>query len=160
MTFLSQTQAELPSSIHLQSSSSLGTGKVTTHLERLERLEDKEVRRALDGRAGKRKRHDDIYAVTVPDDEDSEDNEMIADVGRGRPSPAKESSTGESKEKHLPEVASASAIKFAAPAPSAVGSALQRNPDGSVIAPKIRLKNNTKKVRKDTVSLLDLCQLT
>jgi ATP-dependent RNA helicase DHX37/DHR1 len=75
-----QTQAELPTTLHLQSSATLGTGKPFTHQERFDQLEDKEVRRALDGRRGKRKRHDSTFNVDGPDDEDDELNLDVIDA--------------------------------------------------------------------------------
>ncbi|KAJ7250874.1 P-loop containing nucleoside triphosphate hydrolase protein [Mycena haematopus] len=116
---LAQSQATLPTTLHLQSSATLGTGKVTTHRDRLDKLEDKEVRRALDGRTRKRRRQDDSYAVVGPD-EDMEDDES---------SPEDDASPSAqiTRPANLPPI----------PATPAVGSALQRNPDGSVVAPKI-----------------------
>ncbi|KAJ7644132.1 P-loop containing nucleoside triphosphate hydrolase protein [Roridomyces roridus] len=115
---LSQSQATLPTTLHLQSSATLGTGKSATHQDRLDKLEDKEIRRALDGRAGqRRRRQEDSYAVTGPDldmDDDEPDDEPVA---------------GPSS---LPKA-------------SAVGSALQRNPDGTVVAPKVVPRSQGKK---------------
>jgi ATP-dependent RNA helicase DHX37/DHR1 len=59
-------------SVNLQSSSTLGTGRAYTHQERLDKAEDKEVRKALDGRSGKRKRHNDQFVVEEPDTDDDE----------------------------------------------------------------------------------------
>ncbi|KAF8976944.1 hypothetical protein BDQ17DRAFT_1440885 [Cyathus striatus] len=73
----SKTQASLPSSL-LQSSSTLGTGRLATHEELQARSEDKDVKRALDGRLGKRKRHRDAYDVSGPlDDNDSDDASLM-----------------------------------------------------------------------------------
>lgn len=152
LTFLSQTQAEIPSSLHLQTSSSLGTGKASTHRERFDRLEDKEVRRALDGRAGKRKRHDDVYAVTHPDNENSDEEEDLA----------RNQSDGEDT-KHSSHKAQGQNLKVAVadpvivfqpvtPVAAVVGSALQRNADGTIMAPKIKQKVKRKKVSYETIS--------
>ncbi|KAJ7175857.1 P-loop containing nucleoside triphosphate hydrolase protein [Mycena filopes] len=113
---LAQSQATLPSSLQLQSSATLGTGKAITHRDRLDKLEDKEIRRALDGRTGKRKRQDDSYAVVGANDspDDDTDGEDSASIQIGNPS--------------NPSVSSALAT---------VGSALQRNADGSIVPPKI-----------------------
>ncbi|KAJ7780656.1 P-loop containing nucleoside triphosphate hydrolase protein [Mycena maculata] len=124
---LSQSQAALPTTLHLQSSATLGTGKATTHRDRLDKLEDKEIRRALDGRTGKRRRQDDSYAVTGPDvdtddDEQEDDEDTSPPMQTGGPS--------------NPSVTSA---------PPAIGSALRCNPDGSVVAPKIVPKSRGKK---------------
>ncbi|KAJ7675833.1 P-loop containing nucleoside triphosphate hydrolase protein [Mycena polygramma] len=124
---LAQTQATLPTTVHLQSSATLGTGKAITHRDRLDKLEDKEIRRALDGRTGKRRRQDDSYAVTGPDgdidDEDGDENDSEDDASMQISGPSK-------------PVASV---------PAAVGSALQRNPDGTVVAPKIVPRSSKKK---------------
>ncbi|KAJ6619426.1 P-loop containing nucleoside triphosphate hydrolase protein [Mycena sp. CBHHK59/15] len=123
---LSKSQAELPSTLHLQSSATLGTGKVTTHRDRLDKLEDKEIRRAFDGRAGKRRRQDDSYAVSGPEEDSDEEidpgDNTISDIRMDPPSSAPAASTS-----------------------VAVGSALQRNPDGSAVAPKIVPKSHVKK---------------
>ncbi|KAF7365220.1 putative ATP-dependent RNA helicase PB1A10.06c [Mycena venus] len=121
---LAQSQAALPTTLHLQSSATLGTGKVTTHRDRLDKLEDKEIRRALDGRAGKRRRQDDSYAVTGPDEDMDEDESNSEDDA---PSPM--------------QIGGPSKPAPAVSAPPAVGSALQRNPDGSSVAPKIVAKS-------------------
>jgi HrpA-like RNA helicase len=59
--------------LHLQSSSTLGTGKVSTNKERLDKLEDKETRRAINGRRGKRKRNTDRFDILQADNDDDED---------------------------------------------------------------------------------------
>lgn len=147
MIFPSQTQAEIPSSLQLQASSTLGTGKATTHKERLERLEDKEVRRALDGRAGKRKRHDDVYAVIHPDNENSDEEEvLVKDRSEGKLRLDVETSVYGQKELTSINLAPVTISQPIALASSAVGSALQRNADGSIMAPKIRPKTKGKKV--------------
>lgn len=124
LTVLSQSQAVLPSSL-LQSSSTLGTGKTLTHQELQDRSEDKEVRKAFDGRSGKRKRHEDKFAVHGLDTEDSQDDEIFATETVTRPS--------------HPQVIFDSAIPPPKneSKPSAVGSALKRNSDGSIVMPKI-----------------------
>lgn len=131
---LSQSQAQLPTTLHLQSSSTLGTGKSSTNRERLEKLEDKETRRAIDGRAGKRKRNDDKYDImnAVHENEDIEfDQESIIQVlPTSSPNYAKD----------VLVVDSVDAPQLALSKPSAVGSALYRNPDGSVVAPRISKK--------------------
>ncbi|KAF4590141.1 putative ATP-dependent RNA helicase DHR1 [Pleurotus pulmonarius] len=70
---LTKSQAELPSSLALHTSSTLGTGKPTTHQERLERSEDKQVRQIVDGKIGSRKRPLDQYehfSAASSDDDD------------------------------------------------------------------------------------------
>ncbi len=126
----SQTQAHIPDSLQLQSSSTLGTGRVSTHRERLDKLEDKDVRKALAGRSGKRKRNDN-YEVSLAE-EDSDGSE--SDVAMRRSSSRSKSPIA-SKDTH-PVESTASAV---------VGSALQRNPDGTAVAPRIRVKSDKKK---------------
>lgn len=141
LTYLRQTQAELPSYLNLQTSSSLGTGKVATHQERFDKSEDKEVRRALDGRVGKRKRHDGIYTVNTPDDEDDEADEITREK-----KPLKEVAPVEqdSKVEFAQELVTHPEASL--PRVSAVGSALQRNPDGSIVPPRRRQNARGKKV--------------
>lgn len=81
---LSQSQSQLTSTLHLQSSSTLGTGKHFTAHERLEKEEDKETRKMIE--RGEKKRGKDVEGG------------------------------------------------------STVGSALKRNSDGSVVAPRISSK--------------------
>ncbi|KAF8073607.1 P-loop containing nucleoside triphosphate hydrolase protein [Lyophyllum atratum] len=143
---LAQTQAEIPSSSHLQTSSSLGTGKVSTHQERSERLEDKEVRRALDGRAGKRKRNDDIYAVVHVDEKDSdrEDEYLLASAGEGETSSRRKERSSAGTEEAPSLTIQTITMQAIASTSSAVGSALKRNSDGTVAAPKVRQKTKGK----------------
>lgn len=135
----SQSQAEIPSTLTLQSSSTLGTGRASTHQERQDRQEDKEVKRALNGRAGKRKRPDDSYAVTMAGDDDDSADEVEPKIGRrSSPDGAKVSAAS-----FVPESGSI-AVEPSGPSTSAVGSALQRNSDGTVVAPRIRSKSRAK----------------
>ncbi|KAG6910680.1 hypothetical protein DXG01_008724 [Tephrocybe rancida] len=143
---LAQTQAEIPSSLFLQTSSTLGTGKATTHQERFERLEDKEVRRALEGRSGKRKR-DDTYAVINADDEDasSEDEILRSDQEETKASSSSNLANEPPREQPTPPtVVEVTNMLPVASTSSAVGSALKRNPDGTVVAPKVRSKGKGK----------------
>ncbi|KAJ4482133.1 P-loop containing nucleoside triphosphate hydrolase protein [Lentinula aciculospora] len=122
---LSQSQAQLPSSIHLQSSSTLGTGKSITHQDLLDRQENKEIRRAIEGRSGKRKRHEGLYGIIEADaDEDSTEDEKGSSIEAGEMA------------EHSPKPPAAQSV---------VGSALARNPDGTVIAPKLRARSQSKK---------------
>jgi ATP-dependent RNA helicase DHX37/DHR1 len=139
-----RSQAQIPTTLNLQSSSTLGTGKVSTNKERLERLEDKEVRRVMDGRTGKRKRNTDNYAVFAADDGDDGDEDMpIAMHNEGM--------TGAGPPEDLEMLAvDTEAITPATiqPVPSTsldIGSALQRNPDGTVVAPKVRKRTKSHK---------------
>ena len=69
MTFFSQAQASLSSSV-LYSSASLGTGKLSTHQQLQEKAEDREIKKAFIGLSGKRKRHQDHFHIDGPDEDD------------------------------------------------------------------------------------------
>ena len=130
------------SSAVLQSSSTLGTGRLSTFEERQEKAEDALLRKTMAGQAGKRKRHQDVYAVhhheDVDIDNDNEEEDMRPrKLGKRQPAdPAEEK----------PE--DAIMVVEAPPNPppkkeaaaSAIGSALHRNADGTIASPKVRLK--------------------
>ncbi|KAK7056793.1 putative ATP-dependent RNA helicase DHR1 [Paramarasmius palmivorus] len=121
---LSQSQAQISSSLELQSSSTLGTGRTTTHQEQNDKSEDKEVRRALEGRGGKRKRNNDVYDVVEESDaDDSEDEKDSIEA----PQIAEQLSVS------IPKV------------PATVGGALKRDADGNPVAPKVRPLTSKKK---------------
>ncbi|KAH8104549.1 P-loop containing nucleoside triphosphate hydrolase protein [Cristinia sonorae] len=140
---LSKSQAQLPNALGLQSSATLGTGVAKTHMERLEKDEDKDVRRALDGssqkKGGKKRKRQPTLAVQsgMTDESSDSDVEMRS---------ADEMEDGEAGKTRSNPVVIVDSGFSTAPAPqstslvtkiSEVGSALQRNPDGSVVAPKI-----------------------
>jgi ATP-dependent RNA helicase DHX37/DHR1 len=101
-------------------------------------LEDKEVRRAFDGRSGKRKRKADNYDVVAADDSDScEDEEMSMLAGDVQEKDSNREVTASNDMAGGPLVVMTQ---------SSVGSALQRNADGSVIAPKIKTRVKGAKV--------------
>ncbi|KAF9013392.1 P-loop containing nucleoside triphosphate hydrolase protein [Cyathus striatus] len=119
---LLKTQASLPSSL-LQSSSTLGTGRLATHEELQARSEDKD-----------RKRHRDAYDVSGPlDDNDSDDASLNGEVRVENEG----SKTASGKEVIVVESASTQISKSTVTLP-VVGGALQRNPDGSIVTPNIR----------------------
>ncbi|KAG1772266.1 P-loop containing nucleoside triphosphate hydrolase protein [Suillus occidentalis] len=72
---LAQTQAQT-SSLDLQSSSTLGAGATSTARERQERLEDKEVRRAMEGQPNKRRRRHNDFSVHEHEDDEGESDAM------------------------------------------------------------------------------------
>ena len=139
LNFLSQTQASLSSSV-LYSSASLGTGKLSTHQQLQEKAEDREVRKAFNGLSGKRKRHQDHFHIHGPDEDD--------DVSEAESHPQRleiEQNTGTLAEQDANAVISQiDPIQSQSKVPSlpvVLGSALQRNPDGSAVAPKIYAKS-------------------
>ncbi|KAH7909031.1 P-loop containing nucleoside triphosphate hydrolase protein [Hygrophoropsis aurantiaca] len=140
---LAQTQAQIPS-ISLQSSSTLGTGKVSTNRERQEKLEDKEIRRVLEGRAGKRKRHDNDFSVIDASGSDDEGDE--GDIDNSTDFSEKLNAINS----HRDPIPTVNASPGSAPIletisqPSAVGSALKRNADGTTMIPKVVKKKQGK----------------
>lgn len=138
LTAFSQSQAQLPNTVHLHSSSTLGTGRVTSHRERLDKLEDKEIRHALDGTTGKRKRTHDVFLVAdadIDEDEDLEPNDSEHSSAARKPSHDVEIVD-------LTEVSGSGAVAST----SATGSALRKNPDGTVVQPQVRPKSQKNKV--------------
>jgi ATP-dependent RNA helicase DHX37/DHR1 len=137
----------------LKSSSTLGTGNILTNIEKRERDEDLEVRRAFDGTTGNRRRTKDNYAVMhVESGEDDDDSD-----GELRASPGPRAQVGltpddpiDAREPMDVEVVDSSDAPFVSapppPPPAAVGGALKRNADGSVVAPRIKTKSKDKKV--------------
>lgn len=112
---------------------------MSTHRERLDKLEDIEVRKALDGRVGKRKRNDE-YSVRNADEDEEDDTELYP----GNDSPLEVEGVSEAK---ITDIIHAEASAQPTTSTStAVGSALQRNPDGTVVAPRIRSKRQKTKV--------------
>lgn len=89
-----------------------------THQKLAEKLEDKETRRALDGRLGKRKRHDQSYDVIDEADGSSDDEDL------------------DLEQKEVPQITS----RDQPVAASAVGSALKRDSSGNPLPPKVRAK--------------------
>ncbi|KDR82679.1 hypothetical protein GALMADRAFT_1347828 [Galerina marginata CBS 339.88] len=139
---LSKTQATLSSNI-LQSSATLGTGRTSTQQEHLDRVEDSRVRKSLGGQSGKRKRHQDVFTVV---DNDSEFDEPMDDFGSpedvSSPMALKQSNVSQDPSESeiiMIDTSTVSTGKAIHIRPS-VGSALQRNPDGSIASPKVRVK--------------------
>lgn len=138
---LAQTQATMPS-LELQSSSTLGTGKVTSNRQRLDKAEDLQVRRAIDGRAGKRKRRATNYSGADSESADSElDNRPGCEIDAPSPktTPAPIVSVVDYSSGMTPP------NKDVQPSPSIVGGALKRNVDGTVVQPRVVKKQKGKK---------------
>ncbi|KAL7285666.1 hypothetical protein ACG7TL_000771 [Trametes sanguinea] len=148
---LSKSQVQGSAALQLQSSATLGTGKPSTHLQRLEKEEDLEVKKAVDGRSGKgkrRRRNDPLFpAISDSDgsDEDAQDAKMDVDRQEQFMHQDDDVPEGMSRSKPVVIVDSGFSTKMQSPEPevrvtvlpSAVGSALRHNPDGTVVAPKI-----------------------
>ena len=145
---ISKSQAQLSAALQLQSSATLGTGKASTHKDILDKQEDKEVRRAIDGTArhGKRGRGKTSVAQTYDGDESGSEAEddVLGDarpngsrkddeVGSSRANPVVIVDAGFSTAALPPEDVHVSAASSVLQ----VGSALKRNAAGSVVAPKV-----------------------
>ena len=124
----------------LYSSASLGTGKLSTHQQLQEKAEDREIRKAFVGLTGKRKRHQDHFHIHGHDEDD--------DVSEAESHPQRleeEQSTGTFTEQDANAIISQTdpvqSQSKPRSLPVVVGSALQRNPDGSAVAPKIHAKS-------------------
>lgn len=144
-----KSQASASAAFGLQSSATLGTGKPITHQQRLEEAEDKEVRRAMDGRSGqgKRRRRTEALDISVDgsdgDDDDGGyygmdvdthgDTDLPAQDGTSRSNPVVIIDSGFSTKEQLPGVEDSPPQQTI----STVGSALKRNADGSVAAPRV-----------------------
>jgi ATP-dependent RNA helicase DHX37/DHR1 len=128
----SDSQAQLSSSLNLQSSSTLGTGRALTNKERLEKSENDEVKRAIAGRTGKRKRSGDDYAVVNlgGSDDESEDQDSDSSAHSDR-----QSNVDMARSEGLPDGEFGTTSQHTNSI--AVGNALRRNADGSVEVPKV-----------------------
>ncbi len=137
----------MPNTLQLYSSSTLGAGKTSTVQDRLDRLEDKHIRRALHSR---QRKAGDFADVTESDgggdgaaddyhsDKDAKEDQGSASSSRG-PAVVVASLSTSTRKQEVPT--------------STVGSALRRNADGSLAKARI-----AKKKEKGTgVSLFSLC---
>lgn len=143
-----KTQAQIPSALNLQSSSTLGTGYVKTHQERLDRDEDKEVRYAMDGRnqkgKGKRKRGNQVFNSGATDESDVDDGmKVIPEDAERDEELGSEGEDYEGRTRSNPVVLVDSGFSTSEVTSQQkitkieVGSALQRNADGTVVGPRI-----------------------
>lgn len=148
----SKSQAELPSTLQLQSSSALGTGKPQTHQDRLDKSEDKDVRRAMGHTqlTGKHRKRNAGFTGVADDNESEEDLALNEDsTSRMVIDELPDVKEGSSKERPVVIVDSAvtTPAEQTAQSSTAVGSALQRNADGSVVTPRIlKRKDKGRKV--------------
>ncbi|KAH9065425.1 P-loop containing nucleoside triphosphate hydrolase protein [Lactarius vividus] len=129
---LAKSQADLPNTLQLYSSSTLGAAKTATVQDRLDRLEDKNVRRALHSRQRKAGRFTDV-AESDDSDEAADDfhSEKDSKEGQGDAQPRGPVVVVDSL--------STTTKKQEVPTPT-VGSALRRNADGSVAKARIMKK--------------------
>jgi ATP-dependent RNA helicase DHX37/DHR1 len=121
----------LPSTLRLQSSSTLGAGITFTAQERLEKTEDKEVWRAIYSRQ---------TSGHFADTAESEEGEDVVDAQDVR---SENQGTLPLGQVVVVDSASTTARKRDVPDDVVVGSALQRNADGSIVKPRIVKKKGT-----------------
>ena len=130
----------MPSTLQLQSSSTLGSGRTLTAHEKLEKTKDKEVSRAIYSRQTSGRFAGDIA-------ESDEGEEVLNHSERDT------TQDGEGTSPRGPVVivdpTSTATRKKDVPDDAVVGSALQRNANGSIVKPRIM-----KKKRGTTVRLL------
>ncbi|KAH9950532.1 P-loop containing nucleoside triphosphate hydrolase protein [Amylocystis lapponica] len=156
---LSKSQAHASTALHLQSSSTLGTGRASTHKALQDAQEDMDVRRVLDGRTGKgkRQRNRNLPLPAVSDSEDDDDDFLMeVDARDGVETSNPPENEGKSRSQPVIIVDSGFATQVVSAVEedarqntvslSTVGSALHRNVDGSVVAPRIgkRKRKGTK----------------
>jgi ATP-dependent RNA helicase DHX37/DHR1 len=106
----------------------------------LQKEEDKETRKALDGRLGKRKRQTEDFNIVPGDDEDSDHEDL---------GPVDEQDGDVGMDMDVVKTFVPVVIADGAPPPRAapeVGSALRKNPDGTLVQPKVRQRTKGKQV--------------
>jgi ATP-dependent RNA helicase DHX37/DHR1 len=129
----------LPSTLQLQSSSTLGSGRPLTAQERLEKTEDKDVRRAIYSR----QRRGGHLTDTVESDGDDEVVDDTQDVHSEGNTIQDDEDTSPRDQVVVVDSTSAVTRKQDVPADIVVGGALQRNADGSIAKPIIMKKKST-----------------
>lgn len=161
--FGSQSQAEIDH-IKLQSSSTLGSGRAYTHADRLAIAEDHEVRRAV----GKRKRGSLLRSAEGNEDYASEEEAQ----GRQRPKLSEDRSGEDADDTewggidteatgNSPAATPGQSARPSSAGPSTsvygqIGGALQRNPDGTIVAPRvIKRKAKVSVARRVSTHLLE-----
>ena len=133
----SKRQAELPSTLALQSSSTLGSGKTSSAQERLENIEDQEVRHAIRSRQRKGGRFADI----AESDSDEENNAHNFHSEHDQDQQGGEDASPRGQTVVL-DSASIAARRRDVSVDVVIGSALQRNVDGSIMKPRIMKKRD------------------
>jgi ATP-dependent RNA helicase DHX37/DHR1 len=128
----------LPSTLQLQSSSTLGAGRTFTAQERLEKTEDKDVWRAIHSRQTSGR-----FANIAESDEDEEVVDKTQDVHSERDTIEDGEGTSPRGQVVIINSASTASRKQDVPADVVVGSALQRNADGTIVKPRIMKKKGT-----------------
>ncbi|KZS90456.1 P-loop containing nucleoside triphosphate hydrolase protein [Sistotremastrum niveocremeum HHB9708] len=134
---LAASQAELPSSLSLHSSATLGTGKSLTHAERFAKVEDKQVRKAMDGVGKKGRRRRDNFSGDLGTDEDEGEDEDGFGDSQGELRMKSPDVDAVERMDEEPAAVTPSVTQAVTQTVVEVGSALQRDANGNVIQPKI-----------------------
>lgn len=129
----------MPSALQLQSSSTLGSGRALSAQERLEKTEDKDVRRAISSR----QRRGGYLADTAEKDGDNEDIDDTQDVYSEGDTIRDDKGTSARDQVVVVYLTPTETRKQDVPAEIVVGGALQRNTDGSIVNPRIMKKKNS-----------------
>ncbi|KAL5520124.1 hypothetical protein ACEPAG_1784 [Sanghuangporus baumii] len=134
---LAQTQAQLPTLLHLQPSSTLGSRKAKTHEDLQSKQEDKEIRRLIEGRTkGRRRRRNQFSGMDLNTDDGSVDDESEnADHENEEEGLQEEPGSSESSPIIIRDEGTAMSNlnrKQEVSADVTVGSALRRKKDGTV----------------------------
>ncbi|GJE85929.1 ATP-dependent RNA helicase [Phanerochaete sordida] len=147
---LSKSQAHGTAALQLKSSATLGTGKVITHQDRVEKEEHQEVKRVMEGSSnGKKRRRSAKSYVGAASDSEEEPEAYMDDDHRSSPAVALDLEPGKTRANPVVIVDSGFATTKQEPEPapavnvSYIGSALKRAADGSIVAPRI-VKRKTK----------------
>jgi ATP-dependent RNA helicase DHX37/DHR1 len=129
----------------LQSSSMLGTGKPLTHQQRFEKDEDSQVRQAMLGRVGKRRRHSEVMDMMDSADDKDDKDEGLSDSDAETDDEPKGAVTRTSVEDEQMEVVNIQEAKKppipVVNMPVVIGSALRRNEDGTIAASAVRKRS-------------------
>ncbi|KAJ3568750.1 hypothetical protein NP233_g5510 [Leucocoprinus birnbaumii] len=141
---LAKSQNGVSSSL-LQSSSTLGSGKTLTHEERLEKDEDLQVRHAIQGRAGKRKRRSAVMDTRDFTDDLEGENDRLSGSEVGSDDEAHSVPVKPAAEEVQVEQAKTLQVGQSQTSvinvPVVIGSALRRNEDGTIAVPVVRRKS-------------------
>lgn len=141
----------------LYSSASLGTGKLSTHQQSQEKAEDQEIKKAFIGLSGKRKRHQDHFHIDGPDEDD--DVSEVESLPQRLEEGWLEQNSGTLAEQDanavVSPIESIQSQSKARSLPMVVGSALQKNPDGTAVTPKIYAKSEKQVPLFDKIRIPD-----
>ena len=102
---------------------------------RLDKIEDIEVRRVMDGRSNKRRRRDNDFSITEPTDTENEDAEL--DVMGSDAASAESPNAATPDQVQVVDMSASLAAQEKSTQSTVVGGALRRNADGTSMIPRI-----------------------